>query len=48
MIPLKAGDVISLESYAIDLKDPSGNLSLDVSTAMLELVKVGDYIDIGT
>jgi hypothetical protein len=47
VVPLKAGDYITLDSYLISSGASQNDTSLNMTSAQLELVKIGDYVDVG-
>jgi hypothetical protein len=47
VVPLKAGDYITLDSYLITSGATQNDTSLNMTSAELELVRIGDYVDVG-
>jgi hypothetical protein len=47
VVPLKAGDYITLDSYLISSGATQNDTSLNMTSAQLELVRIGDYVDVG-
>jgi hypothetical protein len=46
VVPLKAGDYITLDSYLISSGATQNDTSLNMTSAQLELVRIGDYVSL--